>query len=289
MAEMSTGFAAARDTEHAEAYAAAADDVSRLDKDRFLSCLFMPEPARRHVLAILAFSAEIARVRDVVSDPLPGEVRLQWWRDLLESAAPGIGGLPPIAEALLDTIARFNLPAAAFTRLIDARVFDLYDDPMVTLNDLEGYCGDTASSLIQLAAIVLAGGSDPGTAEAAGHAGVAYGLTGLLRSLPFHAARGQIYMPQDILMQHRVEAADILAGRTTPELLVCLKRLRTIAREHLAKSRLAMRSAPRTVALALVEPMLAQMDRPGYDPFRTPIETSQWRKQLCLWWAARGL
>jgi phytoene synthase len=279
---------------HAEAYAAAADDVRRLDKDRFLSCLFMPEPARRHVLAILAFSAEIARVRDVVSSPMPGEIRLQWWRDLLESPKLGASGAPPLAEALIDTIGRFNLPTGAFMHLIDARVFDLYDDPMPSLNDLEGYCGETVSALFQLSAIVLASGADPGTADLSGHAGVAYGLTGLLRALPFHAARGQVYVPLDLLAENGVDAADILAGRATPQLLAALKHLRATARRHLSETRKLIRALPPSVApaflpLALVEPMLDRMEKSGYDPFRTPIDQPQWRKQVRLWWAARQI
>jgi phytoene synthase len=276
----------------ADAYADAEVDVRRLDKDRFLASLFVPEAARRHVLAMLAFSAEIARVRDVVSDPLPGEIRLQWWRDLLESPNPNGANAPPMARALLDTIARFHLPIAAFVRLVDARVFDLYDDLMPDLNELEGYCGDTASALVQLSAIVLAGGSDPGTAEIAGHAGVAYGLTGLLRAVPFHAARGQIYLPADILARHGVDTADILAGRTTPALLAALGELRSVVRQHLGEMRRLSRNVPASIHpaflhIALVAPMLDRMDRREYDPFRTPVDSPQWLKQARLWWAAK--
>ena len=89
-----------------------------------------------------------------------GEIRLQWWRD---SVMTGAGGGHPVATALNATVAKFHLPKDAFQRLIDARLFDLYDDPMPSLNDLEGYAGETSSALIQLAAIILAEGHDPGT------------------------------------------------------------------------------------------------------------------------------
>jgi phytoene synthase len=273
------------------AYTQASDDVRGLDKDRFLSTLFIPDPPRRHVLAILAFSAEIARVRDVVSQPLPGEIRLQWWRDLL--AAPSHdAALPPMARALLDTIDRFNLPRSAFLAMIDARVFDLYDDPMPSLNDLEGYCGETASALFQLAALVVSEGQDPGAAEAAGHAGVAYALTGLIRSVAFHASRGQIYLPADVLFRHGAEAQDIRAGRTTPALTSALAELRGIARSHLTQARglvagLAPNVRPVFLPLALVAPSLKQMDCRDYDPFKTPIVSPQWLTQIRLCWAAR--
>ena len=274
------------------AYQAAADDVRRLDKDRFLSSLFIPQPARRHVLAVLAFSAEIARVRDVVSSPLPGEIRLQWWRDLIASPTPDAANIPPVALALLDAITRFNLPRSAYLNLIDARVFDLYDDPMPTLNDLEGYCGETASALFQLASLVLADGVDPNSAEAAGHAGVAYSLTGLLAAFPFHAARGQVYVPADLLTRNGADTADILAGRATPAIRACLAELRSIARDHLKQARdqiarLPTSLAPAYLPLVLVAPKLDRMERHDYDPFRTPVDQPQWQKQLRLWWASR--
>ncbi len=76
-------------------------------------------------------------MREIVSDPLPGEVRLQWWRDLLSGEERGDSGGNPVAAALLDTMRRFRLPAAPLVGLIDARIFDLYDDPMPTVADLE--------------------------------------------------------------------------------------------------------------------------------------------------------
>ena len=114
----------------AEAYAHADEMVRRLDKDRYLAALWAPQDKRPHLMALYAFSAEIARIRDVVSDPLPGEVRARWWADVIAGTRGDEGGGHPIAAALLDTIARFRLPEEAFDRLIEARIFDLYDDPM---------------------------------------------------------------------------------------------------------------------------------------------------------------
>lgn len=274
-----------------EAYAHVAERVRQLDKDRYLAGLFAPAEARPHLYALLAFSAEIARVRDVVSDPLPGEVRLQWWSDLLHGEARGEASANPVAAALLDTIDRFRLPTAALVGLVEARVFDLYDDPMPTLNDLEGYAGETASALVQLSAIVLSGGRDPGTADVAGHAGVAYAMTGLLRAVGFHAARGQVYLPADLLARHGASPADLLAGRVTPALSAALEEMRGHARRHLDRTRaliasVPLETAPAFLPVALIEPYLKRMERRGYDPFRTLVDMPQWLKQVVLWRAA---
>jgi phytoene synthase len=162
---------------------------------------------------------------------------------------------------------------------------------MPSLNDLEGYAGDTSSSLIQMAAMLLAGGRDPGTAEIAGHGGVAYALSGLMRALPIHAGRGQTYLPGDLLSAHRVDREEMLAGRTSPALLAALAELRSIARDHLAAARkLAGDLAPdlfvAVLPLALVEPQLRAMDGSGFEPFAAGAELSQWRRQWVLWRAA---
>ena len=106
-------------------------------------------------------------IRDRIHEALPGEIRLQWWRDAIAATTRrGIGH--PVAEALLATIGRHSLPKPAFDDYLEARIFDLYDDPMPSRTDLEGYCGETASALIQLAAMVLDPAEAPRFAELAG-------------------------------------------------------------------------------------------------------------------------
>jgi phytoene synthase len=262
--------------------------VRAADRDRYLADLFAPEAARRHLFALHAFNAEVAAIRDKVSEPQLGEIRLQWWREALH----GRGSGHPVADALAETIATFNLSASAFDNLLTARVFDLYDDAMPTLNDLEGYAGDTSSALMQMGAIVLAGGRDPGTADLAGHAGVAYALTGLLRSLPRRAARRQSFLPADLVTAQTVSLGDVFAGRTSEALRLVLADLRSLARRHLAEaegrlSDLDPTLLPAFLPLALVEPHLQRMEKPGFDPLHHSAELAPWRKQWVLWRGAR--
>ncbi len=270
-------------------YGHCAGIVRERDPDRYLANLFAPEAARRGLFALHAFNAEVARVREAVSEPMPGEIRLQWWRDAIVN---GEAGGNPVAEALNRTIREAALPLTAFDNLLSARTFDLYDDPMPSLNDLEGYAGETVSIVFQLGAMVLAG-NDPGTADAAGHAGVAYALAGLMLALPRHVARGQMYLPGDMMASYEVAAADVLAGHTTPDLGRLLAGLRETAREHVRRAGEALKSAPAAVApaflpLALVEPRLRLMERPGYEPLAGGRDLSPWRRQWLIWRAARG-
>lgn len=275
-------------------WAEARDLVRQADKDRYLATLFAPEPARRHLFALYAFNVEIARVREMISEPMPGEVRYQWWRDVMMGTARGIVVDHPIAHALLDTIQACKLPVKTLLDVIEARTFDLYDDPMPSINSLEGYCGETSSALIQLAAMCLTGGRDPGTAEAAGHGGVAYAIAGLLRALPYHARRGQCFLPVDLLARHGSSQDDVVSGRVTPGLLATLAALRGIARDHLRRAVTLVAQAPQKVRpaflpLALVPAYLEGMERRGYHPFERLVEVPQYLRQWILWrQAGRG-
>lgn len=275
------------------AYAAAEALLADLDRDRWLACLFVPAPLRRHVVALHAYSLEVARIREQVRDPMPGEIRLQWWIDALEGQGHGNVQGHPVAAALLDTVTRFALARPGLVGLAEARRFDLYDDPMPTLNDLEGYAGETVSSILQQAAIVLAAGDDPGSADAAGHAGVAYAMVGLMRALPIQARRGQVFLPVDLLARHGAGPDDVRGARPTPALAGALAELRDHARHHRDRAVAALdgidpRARPAFVGLGLVEPYLRVLER-RRDPFAPDRDLAGWRKPWSLWRFARRL
>ena len=274
-----------------DAFAHCEDLVRAGDKDRWLASLFAPADRRPHLCALYAFNLEIARVREMARGPIAGEIRLQWWREAIAGSRPGEAGAHPVAAALIETMARHGLAAASFADLIEARAFDLYDEPMPSLDAFAGYGRGTASGLIALAARVLdAAPSD--IDDLAGPAGLAYATTGLLRTIALHASRGQLYLPADVLERHGAQASDVLGGRASPALHAALAELRALARRNLAafaQSRAALPAAalPAFLPVALVPLYLARMERRGYDPFATPVEVPQWRRQWALWRAAR--
>jgi len=273
--------------------------VRAADKDRFLAGLFAPAEKRRHLYALYAFNAEIARVREVIRTPMAGEIRLQWWRDALSDAAStpaearplqGDVRANPVADALLTTIAACRLPVEPLLDLVEARSFDLYDDPMPSLDALYGYVRKTASSLIALAALILAG-ADPIATGLAKPAGIGLGLTRLMQAFPAHASRRQLYLPLDLLDQHGAAPADAFVGKTTPQLQAALADLRARARLELdqvtpSRGRLAAEVLPAFLPVALAKPLLARLEAQAADPF-TPVAIPQWRRQWTLWRAAR--
>jgi 15-cis-phytoene synthase len=264
-------------------YAACEQLLRESDPDRWLASLFLPSARRPHVTALYAFSAEMSRVRLRAREPLLGEIRFQWWRDVLTGERSAADA--PVAAAVLDTIDRFDLPREKLISLIDARLFDLYDEPMPTVAALEAYAQATAGSLFQLAALVLDRNAD--AAAAARHAGIAYAVTGLLRGLPWQVAAGQTYIPRELY-----PAADLRADR--PALDAALAKLRALARTHLAALAAepvarAGAAAPAFLPTALCGHYLNQMEKPGTDPLTTPVEVPPWRRQWWLWRAARRI
>jgi 15-cis-phytoene synthase len=261
------------------------------DKDRFLTTLFAPAEHRNALIALYAFNVEIARVREVVREALAGEIRLQWWSDVLGGVGRGEVTAHPVAAALLASMARYRLSPEPFKALIAARRFDLYDEPMATLADLEAYADGASASLIALAAEILAAGSEPDIGALSHHAGFAHALAGLLAAFPIHAARGQLFVPLELLARHGVGRLDVKGAPATQQLRAALAELRLRARHHLGAARQLLATAapavvPALLPVALAPPTLARMERRGYDPF-VPVAIAPWRRQLIIWRAAR--
>jgi phytoene synthase len=272
-----------------DAFSFCAAHVREADKDRFLATLFAPERYRGPLFALYAFDGEIAQVRDRITQPLPGEVRLQWWRDVLTGLDPGDAGANPIAAGLLATVRQFGLPVPALLDLIDAHTFDLYDEPMTTLAALEGYAAATSAAVIRLAARILNEGLEPGQERASRHAGIACAIAALLQRLPLHSARGQRLLPDEVMARHGASAADVHAGRAGPALRAVLAELRGIARRHVAALKEAdavpSRLLPAFLPVSLVPAALARLERG--DPVQ-PTAVPQWRRQWTLWRASRN-
>ena len=268
-----------------DAFAHCAELVRGADRDRFIATLFAPADRRGALHALHAFNLEVARVRDVAREALPGEIRLQWWSDVINRERDGEASANPVAAALLATIERHQLQPHTLLDLIEARRFDLYDDAMAGLAELETYAKQTSSSLFALAAQIL-GAAD--SEAAAVPAGIAFGMAGVMRAFPLHVSRRQLYVPADILERHQVVLADVFAARPSAPLRAALAELRNLAHRHLDAARepmlaIAPSALPAFLPLTLVRPSLDRLERD--DPF-APKEISPWRRQWLIWRAA---
>lgn len=268
-----------------------ADLVRTHDFARYASTLFMPPDQRRALLALYAFDVEIARIRDHVTQPLAGEVRLQWWTDML--AGQGHGGVDgnPVAAELLIVIRDWDLPITPLSRLIDEHQFDLYNDPMPTVAALEGYVNDTSSALLGLAARIAAPPSVV-TDHLARHAGLAEGFARVIAMLPFDASRRRLFLPAQLLLERGASIEDVFAGQETPKVRGAIDQLLKEAQQHLDAAFALLADVPPEarrvfLPLAVVRRDMRRMTRADSDPFR-PQPPSRLSTLWTLWRASRS-
>jgi phytoene synthase len=147
--------------------------VAETDKERYWACLYAPAGRRDALHALYAFDHEISRVASIVREPMAGEIRLQWWRDVLERQRDEEALANPVAAALLDVMSHYDVPAPRLTAVIDAHADALHET-----SDIETYGAATAGTIIALAARIL-GGSNAEAEHIASHVGIAwaYALT----------------------------------------------------------------------------------------------------------------
>ena len=212
-----------------------AQELRERDPDRHLVTTLLPPSGRRGALALFAFDLELARIRDAVSEPMLGEIRLQFWRDTLVGVGRGAVAAHPVAQAIAATITD-DESIAAMTALVDARARDLDDTPFADLAALSRYGTDTAGAVNTLLLRAL-GINDADVAEAARAAGAGWALVGLMRALPHRAAARRMPIPADVLERHNVDLEATFAGRATPELGRAVSDVVAEAERHLTVAR----------------------------------------------------
>lgn len=145
------------------------DLIRRVDPDRWLSSRFISdERVRADVIAIYAYDHELARAPKVASNALLGEIRLTWWREVLDEAFEGRPvRAHPTAQALAAVIARRGLKREPLEAMVDARYRELDATPMEPTEALEWARG-TAGQAAEVAAAILDETGVAGRALAAG-------------------------------------------------------------------------------------------------------------------------
>jgi phytoene synthase len=234
-----------------------------------MTVIFAPAAVREHLFALYAFNIELAKVREIVSEPLIGQMRLQWWRDTLDRLYTGETVMHEVARPLGSAIVAGKVPRAAFDSLIDAREFDLDGTPPADLTALLAYAEGTAAPVLGIALQIAGRGADAG--EVARLAGTAWALTGLVRAVPFHARQHRLYLPADML-----DAAGVRTGRLfdlKPEagLGNVIRTLGERARANFAAARKLVRTLPRAgrspaLLIELGRLYLQDLERSGWDP-----------------------
>jgi phytoene synthase len=164
--------------------------LSRLrhaDPDRFFCTLFAP-PDKREALALLyLFNHEIARAREVASEPLLALIRLQWWREVVEGQRKKHDIATPLSDALEAGLFTSNDLAS----LITAREAEA-DPEIADFPGFLAYARGTGGRLARVAGRFL--GTDSPEVE---DLGTAYAISGILRATAYLAQQNRSLLPAD--------------------------------------------------------------------------------------------
>ena len=261
------------------------------DWPRYIATQFARQDKRADLFTLYAFDAEIDRITRIASDPLPGEIRLQWWREVLGGERADEGASHPLGMALLELIERYRLPLGAFESYLEAQTFALYHDAFPDTNSLEGWCGETSSIFIQMAAFVLDANAAEGAAEAAGHGGVALKIAGILSLLPQTRARGQCFLPQDLLAVCGLTRESFVAGEDNEAMTRATKAMAELGISHAEKFNAHAKHLPKSLTPAFLPCttallVLKRCNSRAADAHRANVQTSQLRKFAAMVWAA---
>jgi len=253
-----------------------AELVRRVDPARWLASRFATAPVRERLDALYAFNHEIARVREVVSDPLVGEIRLAWWREAIDEIYEAAGNVRrhptvlALAEALSDPA--FRPDRAQFHQLIDARERDLDDRAFANIDEVVAYTDATAGGLARIAAHVAAGNEAAG-GDAITHAGRAWGLVGLARALPAQgAAGGWSAAPRDAVVATGMTLGQAVRDHDAAALRAMAAPLLDAAEAALREARGGARALhadvwPAIGYVTLARGSIAAQRRADFDPF----------------------
>jgi phytoene synthase len=222
--------------------------VRRHDPDRFLACLFAPPDKREALFVLTAFNHELARTREVTSQPMLGLIRLQWWRETVN----GTRRRHEVAGPLGDLLDAGQLDRGDLLSMIEAREAEC-DEEMADLASWHRYLAGCAGGWAVAAGRAL--GADIVQLTRLRRLGAAYGVAGQLGSVAMLATHQRCMLPVDILASHNLSPFHILqnpnaADQVRPALVA----------EGLALWEAGRGKMPRSVIAAALPAVLAQRD-----------------------------
>lgn len=267
-----------------------ASQVKTHDYDRYLITLFAPEQVREGLFSLYAFNHEVAKIREAVSEPMLGEIRLQWWREAIEGIADNSPRNHEVVLPLNDVFHQKNLGKEDFIKIIDARTADIYDENPATLMDFEAYLGATSGNLMRLATQII-GETDEKILSLAYDMGLVWGLIGTLRTIRYHVSIGKLSLPQDLMEKYDLKKRDVFAMTENEKLQSLIEALCISAQQYLdqikeERKHISKRHKSIFLLAALSRSYLNMFKRADYNPFEINEKASMFPRQCRLFFSA---
>ena len=247
------------------------------DPERFLTSLFAADEDRPALHALYALNLELARVAGSVSEPILGQIRLQWWREAIDGIYAGTPRQHQVVLALEPAIRERGLPREPFEALISGRELELEDEPPATLDELEAYLDATNGTLVALGLHALGAKEGDAVLETGRAVGIASGYATVLKALRTEAGRRRPLIPRDVLARHSVTTQDIAFGQSSQGLAKAVEEIADRARSRLAAAKQAdarpsRRHMSPLLSASLVPSYLKALKAADHDPFAVNYE-----------------
>ena len=268
--------------------------VRTKDHDRFLTVLFALDELKEDLCALYAFNHEIAKISETVSEPMLGEIRLQWWREVIEGIYDYIDDkenvslrqhdvIEPLAKAIED----HKLPKNIFIEIIDGRTDDIYPENPKTIDDLEIYLRKTSSNITVLAGMIVGCGEIKALEEL----GLAWGMLGIIRAVPYQVSLNKIFIPDDVMKQHSLSNEDVRGIKDCTELHNTIKALDQKIMDYLENLKAlskGIKKSDKSVFLltSLIKSYRKTIKKSNYNPFKIFEAPDGFSRQLRLLYSA---
>ncbi len=264
------------------------------DPDRFLTSLFASDFLKEGLYALYAFNYEIAKISETVSEAMLGEIRLQWWRESLDLIYKHIkdGGKTILRKhdvivPLMLSIKKHNLPKELFDEIIEGRTDDLYPKNPETIEVLESYIKKTSSSLTKLTGLVLGCGEEKALEEL----GIAWGMLGVIRAVPYQASLNKIFLPDDVMTLYGLSNNDVHSIKDCDELKNTIRAIDQKLEDSLKNLKKLTRNIKRSeksifLLTSLIKSYRKELKKSDYNPFKLHEKSNSFPRNLRLLYSA---
>lgn len=263
------------------------ETARRLAPDFYVAALLAPSSQREDLIALAAFWGETGRVALTVHDATLGEIRLQWWSDVLAADEAASNSGHPVADALKRAMAQRRIDGGWLQQLLEARRHELYPLPFVDEGAFDDYLAACDGSMFRLLAEVRGMENDHATDRLCAMAARASGRVRVALDLPHFAAMGRLPLwpdqgdkapaADDAAMQR--EMAGAMLALLTSEARKALAQMRNFA------SQAPARAIDAVLPVALMEPYLRALETKARDPLRDIATIAPLNRVWRLTWA----
>jgi phytoene synthase len=267
------------------------DKAAKSGSSFYYSFRFLPQQQRQAIIALYAFCREVDDTVDEIADTDIARTKLAWWREEIQRTFHGIA-THPVGLALQSALQNFDLHEEYFMEIIDGMAMDLDQFSYSEFKHLALYCR-RAASVVGLLSVEIFGYEDRKTLKYAENLGMALQLTNIIRDVREDAERGRIYIPQDELQQFNVSADDLLALKSSPELIDLLKFQTARAKQYYQQALQLLpeidRYTQRTglIMAAIYEATLDEIEKDNFQVMQHRVSLTPLRKLWLAWRIAR--